>query len=326
MNSSDDKILVAIQCLVYNHEPYLRDCLNGFVMQKTNFRFVAIVHDDCSKDKSAAIIREYAEKYPDIIKPIYETENQYSKHDGSIGRIMNEAISAIGAKYVAFCEGDDYWIDPLKLQKQVDYMEAHPNCTCYAHNSLTLNTFTREIELFNKKLLCTLDYTLETFITKDWFTPTQSLMYRRDSYTDFGDEPRFMHGDYFILINILLKEGSYLHYENEIMSVYRNGGYASTHFNEIDLCDDFIKLMEYYKSKSSGRCDDLFDMQIARQKQEIDNVSLRKEMIQKSQALHVRIWHWIARMAAAIANRGIKCIFVDKRINRIELPNIEQLD
>lgn len=121
---NDDKILVSIRCLVYNHEPYLRQCLEGFVMQKTNFRFEAIVHDDASTDGSAKIIREYAEKYPDIIKPIYETENQYSKHDGSLTRIMNTACRG---KYIAICEGDDYWIDPLKLQKQVSILENNIN-------------------------------------------------------------------------------------------------------------------------------------------------------------------------------------------------------
>ena len=122
--NTESPLIVSIKCLVYNHEPYLRQCLNGFVMQKTNFRFEAIVHDDASTDKSADIIREYAEKYPDIIKPVYETENQYSKHDGSLSRIMN---SHLRGKYVAMCEGDDYWTDPLKLQKQVDFLEAHPD-------------------------------------------------------------------------------------------------------------------------------------------------------------------------------------------------------
>ena len=119
------KIKVAINCLVYNHEPYLRDCLEGFVMQQTDFPFVAIVHDDASTDHSADIIREYAAKYPDIIRPIYETENQWSKSDGSLTKIMDAAIDATGAKYVAICEGDDYWMDPLKLQKQVDFLEEH---------------------------------------------------------------------------------------------------------------------------------------------------------------------------------------------------------
>lgn len=118
----NQQILVSIKCLAYNHEPYIRECLEGFVMQKTNFRFEAIVHDDASTDGTADIIREYAEKYPDIIKPIFETENQYSKHDGSLGRIMNEACTG---KYIAMCEGDDYWTDPLKLQKQVDFLEEH---------------------------------------------------------------------------------------------------------------------------------------------------------------------------------------------------------
>lgn len=124
-NKDNQPLMVTIRCIAYNQEAYIRDCLEGFVMQQTNFRFEAIVHDDASTDGTAAIIKEYAEKHPDIIKPILETENQYSKHDGSLGRIMDEHTHG---KYVAYCEGDDCWIDPLKLQKQVDYLEAHPDC------------------------------------------------------------------------------------------------------------------------------------------------------------------------------------------------------
>lgn len=118
-------VMVVIRCITYNHERFIAQCLEGFVMQKTNFRFVAVVHDDASTDGTADIIKMYADKYPGIIKPIFESENQYSKHDGSIRRIMYEACEAIGAKYCAICEGDDYWIDPLKLQKQVDFLELH---------------------------------------------------------------------------------------------------------------------------------------------------------------------------------------------------------
>lgn len=122
MNQENDTrpLMVSISCLTYNHEPYIRQCLEGFVMQKTNFRFEAIVHDDASTDGTAVIIREYAEKYPDIIKPIFETENQYSKHDRTLGCIMDEACKG---KYIAFCEGDDCWTDPNKIQKQVDILE-----------------------------------------------------------------------------------------------------------------------------------------------------------------------------------------------------------
>ena len=126
--------LVSIKCFVYNHEPYLRQCLDGFVMQKTNFKFEAIVHDDASTDGSAAIIREYAEKYSDIIKPILETENQYSKKDGSLQNIIDAQVLG---KYIAICEGDDYWIDPNKLQMQVDFLEANPDYgMCYTRTSV----------------------------------------------------------------------------------------------------------------------------------------------------------------------------------------------
>lgn len=185
MNNS----LVAIHCLVYNHEPYLRDCLEGFVMQQTNFPFVAIVHDDASTDGSAAIIREYEEKYPDIIKPIYETENQYSKHDGSVGRIMDAAIDATGAKYVAMCEGDDYWTNPLKLQKQVDFMEVNPEYgLCYTD----YNLYNGEGDVLKescfvksgKKIILTFE---EHLFYQGYIAP-MTWLYRRDLYNSFKDE------------------------------------------------------------------------------------------------------------------------------------------
>lgn len=117
----NDNILVSVVCDVYNHEPYLRQCFDGFVMQKTNFKFEVLVHDDASTDKSAEIIIEYTNKYPDIFKPIIQKENQYSK---GVGIWKTYQFPRVKGKYVAFCEGDDYWIDPLKLQKQVTAIES----------------------------------------------------------------------------------------------------------------------------------------------------------------------------------------------------------
>ena len=186
---SQPTTLVTIHCLVYNHEPYLRDCLEGFVMQQTNFPFVAIVHDDASTDGSAAIIREYEEKYPDIIKPIYETENQYSKRNGSLGRIMNAAIDATGAKYIAFCEGDDYWTDPLKLQKQVDFMEVNPEYgLCYTdYNLYNGDGEVIEESCFvksGKKIILTFE---EHLFYQGYIAP-MTWLYRRDLYNSFRDE------------------------------------------------------------------------------------------------------------------------------------------
>lgn len=122
--------MVSVCVLSYNHEKYLRDCLEGIVMQRTTFPIEAWVHDDASTDKSQEIIKEYQQRYPEIIKPILQTENQYSKKEGSI--LAMHLYPKCTGKYVALCEGDDYWIDPNKLQKQVDYMESHPDVgLCY---------------------------------------------------------------------------------------------------------------------------------------------------------------------------------------------------
>ena len=122
--TTDGSVLVSIKCITYNQEKYISDALDGFLSQKTDFPFEVVVHDDASTDKTAEIIKEYASKYPRIIKPLYETENQYSKGNGILGRIVDAKLSG---KYIAFCEGDDYWIDENKLQKQIDYLESNPD-------------------------------------------------------------------------------------------------------------------------------------------------------------------------------------------------------
>ena len=122
-------ITVSIICKTFNHEKFIRQCLEGFVNQKTNFIFEAIVHDDASVDRTAAIIMEYEQKYPNIIKPIYEEENQYSKKR-SINHIIYPKLTG---KYIAFCEGDDYWTDINKLQLQVDALEKHKDCVACFH-------------------------------------------------------------------------------------------------------------------------------------------------------------------------------------------------
>ena len=227
-----DKPLVAIHCLVYNHEPYLRDCLEGFVMQQTNFPFVTIVHDDASTDSSAAIIREYEEKYPDIIKPIYETENQYSKRNGSLGRIMNAAIDATGAKYVAMCEGDDYWTDPLKLQKQVDFMEANPEYSICFHKVKRLiqqtGEFRDEIDVRDMPGRSTI-----VDLVEGNYIHTPSVLYR--IYPKIIKQclnmiPCFF-GDYTTWL-LLANEGDIFKFE-DIMAVYRvgNGILSSTKWN-----------------------------------------------------------------------------------------------
>lgn len=215
INKEEQPLMVTIRCITYNHEPYIRQCLEGFIMQKTNFRFEAIVHDDASTDETANIIREYAEKYPDIIKPIFETENQYSKLDGSIQCIMSEHIHG---KYVAMCEGDDYWIDPLKLQKQVDFLESNPKYSMCAHNAFVFYQQKNDVCLFNKT-----SYSGELSVhdaIHAWKIPTASILVLSEIAKEYPSWLAVIYsGDYSLILRTLLKGKIYLN--SDIMSVYR---------------------------------------------------------------------------------------------------------
>lgn len=121
-----DKPLVSILCDAFKHEAYLRDALEGFLSQITTFPFEIIVHEDASPDGTPAVLKEFETRYPLLIKPIYQTENQYSRK-GTRGIWGENTFPLAKGKYIALCEGDDYWIDPYKLQKQVDFLETHPD-------------------------------------------------------------------------------------------------------------------------------------------------------------------------------------------------------
>lgn len=172
--------------MAYNHEQYIADALKGFVTQKTNFGFEALVHDDASPDRTADIIREYERQYPEIIKPIYQTENQYSKNPEIIWDLFMEKSRG---KYIAMCEGDDCWIDPEKLQKQVDYMEAHPECSLCFTNGLCeedgvmtdrrVIPWTKIAEKAYKP--GNADYDMGEMIQLD-YVPTASLLFKKEAW------------------------------------------------------------------------------------------------------------------------------------------------
>lgn len=244
----EDKPLVNIRCLVYNHEPYLRQCLDGFVMQKTSFKFEAIVHDDASTDGSADIIREYAEKYPDIIKPIYETENQYSKHDGSLGRIMNEACQA---KYVAFCEGDDYWFDPLKLQKQVDFLEANKEyALVYTDVNFYFQSSKKLVQsVFKNRIIKHEPNFKWHLINTGYFAPCTWVC--RKEYIPLPSDRGYVDGTFPWLLDVLAN--SKIFFLPDTTTVYRKLDESASHTKDIDKILYFKKgvfqiQLEYAKS------------------------------------------------------------------------------
>lgn len=217
---SSKKYMVSICCLTFNHEPYIRKALDSFLMQKTTFPFEIVIHDDASTDGTADIIREYQENYPDIVHSLCQEENQYSKGISNISGVFN--FPRAQGKYIAMCEGDDYWSDPYKLQKQVDYMEQHPDCTLCFHAADIVSEDqafrSREIRPYEESRICT----PEDVIDKKANYPTASLLFPAKFvkhlpryYFDcpVGDIPLQLH---------LIAHG-YAYYMDEHMSVYRQG-------------------------------------------------------------------------------------------------------
>lgn len=129
--------LVSIVCLTYNEEEFVRDTLDSFLAQETNFPYEVLVYDDASQDKTSDILYEYANKFPDIIRLTLYPENNFKKGLGFLG--LREGFKEARGKYIAYCEGDDYWCDSQKLQKQVDFLESHPEFEVCAHETRIKN-------------------------------------------------------------------------------------------------------------------------------------------------------------------------------------------
>lgn len=136
-----NSIMVSIICNTYNHEKYIAQTIEGFLMQKTKFRFEVLIHDDASTDKTAEIIRKYEKQYPDIIKPIYQTDNQYSM---KVYVSVKYQYPRAEGKYIAYCEGDDFWTDCNKLQKQVDFLNNHPEYVACVHKYIVVDKTGKE--------------------------------------------------------------------------------------------------------------------------------------------------------------------------------------
>ena len=271
------ELMVTIRCLAYNHESYIRQCLEGFVMQKTNFRFEAIVHDDASTDGTAAIIREYAEKYPDIIKPIFETENQYSKRDGSIRRIMDEHTYG---KYIAMCEGDDYWTDPLKLQKQVDFMEQNEEYSMCFHNAVKFYEDMRRVSEIFCKITESREVSIEE-ITESWIIPTASMLYRRSVIDDYPEwASRIYSGD--LTLQLIAYNKGKLYYINQIMSFYRLAYYGASSSSQMLEKLDFVYaqhalLYELYNKYTNYKYQDILSKRILYNRKHSKFIKYRKK-------------------------------------------------
>ncbi len=242
--TQNDAPLVAVFMLAYNHEKYVAQAIESVLMQQTNFRFVYFIGEDCSKDNTRAICQEYERKYPDILRVICTKENSLRQNSENIWKATHES----GAKYLALIEGDDYWTDPNKLQKQVDFLEANPDFS-FTFTAIDVVDETGGKQLnkkhthkFEKDVLTIDDFILAYVSLAHWATivmrnimphPMPEFYYRAFS------------GDVFT--TIVLADKGKVKYFPEVSAIYRNhaGGWTKTK-NTLTKSND--KLMELYRN------------------------------------------------------------------------------
>jgi len=213
---NDAPCMVSIVCITYNHEQYLRDAMEGFLMQETDFPFEIIIHDDASTDKTPEIISEYCSRYPDIVKPIFQKENQYSK---GMFKPSCYAASHAEGQFVALCEGDDYWTSENKLQLQYETLETRQDIDlCFHSHSLTSGR--DEKQVVSKGSYDRVIAVSDVVKGGGAFCHTGSLFIRREI---FNNLPEWFYrapvGDYYLQILSSLRGGAY--YLSECMSSYR---------------------------------------------------------------------------------------------------------
>ena len=253
----NNELLVSIDCLTYNHEAFIRHAIEGFLMQKTDFSFEILIHDDASTDQTANIVRKYEKKYPNIIKPIYQKENQYSK---GVEISKEFQYTRAKGKYIAYCEGDDYWIDPLKLQKQVDFMENNHEYSMSCHNAIALyENKQKKPFLFAPDNLAT-ELSM-TDVLKGWLFPSNSMLFQKKIVNEMPSwQDKVYNGDYFL--HLWCSHHGKIKYFDELMSVYRKNidSLSETIGKDIDfLYKNILFLLNNFNNETNKIYNDLIE-------------------------------------------------------------------
>ncbi|WP_375740596.1 glycosyltransferase family 2 protein [Pseudomonas boanensis] len=264
------KPVVSVVCLTYNQDKYIEDAIRGFLIQRTSFPFEVIIHDDASTDSTAQKILEYKERYPNIIKPVIQAENQYSKAPFSV---MSEAFKVASGEYVAICEGDDFWIDELKLQSQFSMMKQNPEIkicfhACHETGGGRVKQLLKRFLLYPKKA-GVID-AKEVIRNGGGYVPTASIFLKRTEFMNFpGWFAACPVGDYLLQI-ILANPGGAL-FSPKVMCVYRkfaegswsakiakSSEFSVTH--SIKMTESLNKLKLYFASKYSDEIDGVINL------------------------------------------------------------------
>lgn len=240
--------LLSVVTITYNHEPYIAKCIEGVLMQKVDFPIEFIIAEDCSTDGTRAICEDYASKYPDLIRLILSEKN--------IGAVQNErhAMSLARGRYVALCEGDDYWTDEFKLQKQVGFLESNPEYTICFHDRMVEKSgeiiFENRFDRFVAPDGIGFDLTLELFY-HNWITYPFSMVFKRDSFRlVWYDDYAYFRDSHLILLILLQGKGYVFKFVGGVRTIH-----ADSMYHSMDSCQsakmDMLVYKELYRHNRS---------------------------------------------------------------------------
>lgn len=312
----NDNIKVSVLCAAYNHRQYIRDALEGFLSQETDFAFEVLINDDCSADGTADIIREYAQRYPDIIRPFYQKENLFSKKISIFDEIFYP--NARG-EYIAICEGDDFWCDPSKLALQAAYLDSNPDCSACVHNSRVLYCGDRPREEVLIPVSADRDIPFETIIKGMSFSfHTSSFLVRRELIVNPPDFQRIAEAHRFsdYAIALWAAMNGRVHFIEREMSVYRvasnSASWSSRVFGQYERLKEFvtgeIEMLEVLMPNLEGERRAAADRVLLERHYELLNLMGRvDEMVREpfreiylSKGIKYRIKHSIKRLSPGL--------------------------
>lgn len=325
MNKGDHKnnIMVSVICCTYNQVDYIEDAIKGFINQQTSFSYEVLINDDGSTDGTSDVISRYAKKKPNVITHIEHETNQRGRINGIIAtRYLIEEMAQ--GKYIALCEGDDYWLDSNKLQRQFDFLEGHDDYSLVLHNAYVCDQ-SCEVVYLSEQDKGDLDKSYDQIVLEGGgvINPTASFFFRKEAYGKWQPGPV---GDHFLMMSVASK--GKVRWMSAPMSVYRYGAkgswtaaWASSSTSQIVAYRDcYISALEAMNKATMHKFDDAFKERIVIQRKEAEKLVARAHYLQGSQSFseYMRTVSFAIAVKALLAKRAPKLYERCRRIKLME--------